>query len=86
MPTLNMNEIAVRENNKLVVAQIVAMPIDTYEAADDARRAAGKALLALEWIDDAEALPLLKFANRARNNAAALNPRPAKQLVGNSGP
>lgn len=73
-------------SRKVIADQICAMPIDTYEGAKAARRAAVEALTTLDWASDDEAKALLIFSTRARNQIGALNPTPAAPNFRNVGP
>lgn len=84
--TKSLNDIACAEHRKLVAEQICSMPIDTYEGACVARRAATEALITLDWQSDDEARNLLIFSTRARNQVGALNPQPRAANFRNVGP
>ncbi len=72
--------------NAAAIATIVAMPVDTFEAAGVAHAAAVDALRSLDWASEDESLPLLIFANRARRQVGALHPVPAAPRFDRSGP
>jgi hypothetical protein len=72
---------------KTAMAALVAMPLDTYEGACAAGRAAGDFFADLpEGTTEADIMPALIFANRARNQRGALNPNPAAPNFRNVGP